>query len=114
MTTVGFRTLRARVEHRCDYCASAIAAGSTYHRWCWVDEGDASTVKAHRGCAEVADHYYAVKAVHDDEHWVQLEPLQEAVREDPDAVRAILLTFTEEERGWCWGALKSAHRTESV
>jgi hypothetical protein len=43
-------TLKARVSHRCTWCAQAIEPGITYKRWGSVDDGKMLANKMHPEC----------------------------------------------------------------
>lgn len=52
MTILSETTPTARKAHTCSWCVQPIPAGSRYHRYRWVDGGDAGTEKMHPECFE--------------------------------------------------------------
>lgn len=101
MTCLGPRTPTARVVHPCDYCAEPIPAGQRYRRWCYVEGGTASTVRAHIACDDVAQDYYDAGDCYDEERWVDRDALTEWPYGLDDPRDALVLLAAAGK--WPWG-----------
>lgn len=49
------RKVKARKEHRCDYCCNMIRTGTSYLRSTHIYDGDIYNWKTHKHCQEVAE-----------------------------------------------------------
>ena len=56
MTFIGPLTTinKAQKNHICDWCGEKILTGESYQKWCYIDCGEAETVKAHPECFEAS------------------------------------------------------------
>ncbi len=52
------KTVKARQQHRCEWCYEAILPGNNYIKWAWFDGGQASTVKVHPECHDAIGDLY--------------------------------------------------------
>lgn len=52
--SVGASRPCARAAHRCELCDHRIEPGTVYDRWCWIEDGQAATVRTHTGCWKLA------------------------------------------------------------
>lgn len=97
----------ARKIHLCDYCGGAIPRGQRYTTWCWIDDGTASTVKAHTACADIASAYYSTGSGIDG-RTVSSEPLLEWAlekSETPGGLADALATMAA-EKDWPAGEVE--------
>ena len=46
------KLVKARVDHKCDWCGEAIDKGTQYHKWACKDMGSVFPVKMHQECYE--------------------------------------------------------------
>ena len=98
-TTFAEKTVKARKDHRCDYCETQIPAGSTYFKWTGIYDGDFNAGKAHHECDAVA------RWASDGEWEVSKETLEYALARVPrdelpaiDGIERLWLRFNEPGR----------------
>lgn len=93
MSTLGEALRKARKEHSCDFCCTAIQPGARYWRWGWAEEGTIVAVKAHQACRRVADKMVPYEYVEWHEHPVReliLDIEAAPFRDRPAHVRRLL------------------------
>ena len=47
--------VKARKDHKCDWCAEIISVDERYYRWAWKDGGEIMTTKMHDECLQAFD-----------------------------------------------------------
>lgn len=54
MSTISFKKVKARKDHKCDWCEAKILKGNVYTKYFNVYEGEPFTWKNHIHCEEIA------------------------------------------------------------